>query len=309
MAKITLKNGLVANLPTLTTAEPAYTTDTKKLYVGDETNGNILINPLSEAEATAIQDVINGLGTASTKDIGTAEGNVPILGIGGKLDSSLIPATFVNNVYVIETVAALITLTDAQVGDIAVVTGTSESYALKELPSTTDSNWVKLLFNNAVLSVNSKTGVVSLVGQDILIPNYAIGTSTTILATDNITQALGKLAYADTLLAPLANPTFTGVPNAPTAAVNTNTTQIATTQFVQSQLNAYTTANPGGSIRSVNGITPASANGAITVGAGNINLTGYTAATSYTTPTATMSINTAIANLAYGCENVDGGTF
>ncbi|MDD4976440.1 MAG: hypothetical protein PHY93_18930, partial [Bacteriovorax sp.] len=35
--------------------------------------------------------------------------------------------------------------------------------------------------------------------------------------------------------APLASPTFTGVPAAPTAAVNTNTTQIATTAFVLGQ--------------------------------------------------------------------------
>lgn len=36
-------------------------------------------------------------------------------------------------------------------------------------------------------------------------------------------------------LAPLASPTFTGTPAAPTAAVDTNTTQIATTQYVVGQ--------------------------------------------------------------------------
>jgi len=35
--------------------------------------------------------------------------------------------------------------------------------------------------------------------------------------------------------APLANPTFTGVPAAPTAAVDTSTTQLATTKFVVDQ--------------------------------------------------------------------------
>lgn len=41
--------------------------------------------------------------------------------------------------------------------------------------------------------------------------------------------------------APLASPTFTGIPAAPTAAVNTNTTQLATTAFVYSatQFKAY----------------------------------------------------------------------
>jgi hypothetical protein len=37
-------------------------------------------------------------------------------------------------------------------------------------------------------------------------------------------------------LAPLASPTFTGTPAAPTATVGTNTTQIATTAFVQAAL-------------------------------------------------------------------------
>lgn len=40
------------------------------------------------------------------------------------------------------------------------------------------------------------------------------------------------------LKAPLASPTFTGVPAAPTAALGTDTTQLATTEFVQDALNA-----------------------------------------------------------------------
>lgn len=40
----------------------------------------------------------------------------------------------------------------------------------------------------------------------------------------------------DTSKAPLASPTFTGTPAAPTAATGTNTTQIATTAFVQNEI-------------------------------------------------------------------------
>ncbi len=39
--------------------------------------------------------------------------------------------------------------------------------------------------------------------------------------------------------ATLASPTFTGVPAAPTAAANTNTTQIATTAFVMTEVGDY----------------------------------------------------------------------
>jgi hypothetical protein len=42
---------------------------------------------------------------------------------------------------------------------------------------------------------------------------------------------------SDTSKAPLASPALTGTPTAPTAAVNTSTTQVATTAFVVSQAN------------------------------------------------------------------------
>ena len=43
----------------------------------------------------------------------------------------------------------------------------------------------------------------------------------------------------------LASPTFTGTPAAPTAAANTNTTQIATTAYVQTELGDYLTTALG----------------------------------------------------------------
>ena len=302
MALITLKRGLAANLPTLSVAEPAWTTDTEKLYIGNA-GGNVLINPFTETQAQNILDQLSGLGTSSTKDTGTTEGTVPILGAGGKLDPSVIPATFVNNVYVVATTADLITLTDAQIGDIAVVTSTSESYALQSLPATTENNWVKLLFNNSVLSVNSKTGVVVLNGSDLLLPDYTIGTSTTILTSDTVSEALGKLAYADTLLAPLDSPAFTGVPTAPTAALGTDTTQVATTAFVQAEI-----AHAQGFVHSVNTLTP-DTNGNITLGAADIDITGYAIGTTYTPLVGTMSINEALASLEYAIVNIDGGGF
>lgn len=48
----------------------------------------------------------------------------------------------------------------------------------------------------------------------------------------------GDVEDALDLKAPLASPGFTGAPTAPTAAAGTNTTQIATTAFVQSAVSA-----------------------------------------------------------------------
>lgn len=52
----------------------------------------------------------------------------------------------------------------------------------------------------------------------------------------NWTSVDTELNDLETLKADLAAPTFTGVPAAPTAAVDTNTTQLATTAFVVAQL-------------------------------------------------------------------------
>jgi hypothetical protein len=77
------------------------------------------------------------------------------------------------------------------------------------------------------------------------------GNSTAGTITMNGTQAAGSSnLYAradhvhptDTSRAPLASPTFTGTPAAPTAAADTNTTQLATTAFVLGQASSTTPA-------------------------------------------------------------------
>ena len=55
---------------------------------------------------------------------------------------------------------------------------------------------------------------------------------------------LGTSTAASTY-APLASPALTGVPTAPTAAANTNTTQIATTAYVQTEIADLIAAAPG----------------------------------------------------------------
>lgn len=60
-------------------------------------------------------------------------------------------------------------------------------------------------------------------------------------AVDTSTTQIATTAYViGQGYAKLAGPTFTGVPAAPTAAVNTNTTQVATTAFVLGQLSSST---------------------------------------------------------------------
>ena len=51
--------------------------------------------------------------------------------------------------------------------------------------------------------------------------------------TTNLNTEITRAKSAEALKAPLASPTLTGTPTAPTATAGTNTTQIATTAFVQ----------------------------------------------------------------------------
>lgn len=62
----------------------------------------------------------------------------------------------------------------------------------------------------------------------------AIGTSTQFTREDHVHPT-------DTSRAPLASPALTGAPTAPTAAIGTNTTQLATTAFVQRAIGCYVT--------------------------------------------------------------------
>lgn len=130
-----------------------------------------------------------------------------------------------------------------------------------------DADVAALLLTKAALASPTFTGTPAA-------PTAAGGTNTTQIATtafvaaaiaalidsapgalntlDELAAALGDdanfaatMTNALALKAALASPEFTGVPKAPTAAVDTNTTQLATTAFVigQSYLKAATAAS------------------------------------------------------------------
>lgn len=93
------------------------------------------------------------------------------------------------------------------------------------------------------------------------------------------------------LKATIASPTFTGTPAAPTAAVNTNTTQLATTAFVVAQIadDAPTKSGSGAT------------------GTWGISISGN-AATATSATTATTATSATSATTATTATNVAGGT-
>jgi hypothetical protein len=76
-------------------------------------------------------------------------------------------------------------------------------------------------------------------GQEGTTPKaFAVNTKVELRLTADSVQELEnfKDTHSHAALAPLASPAFTGTPSAPTAAAGTDTTQVATTAFVQAAL-------------------------------------------------------------------------
>lgn len=236
---IQLKRGNNANLGSLIlqAGEPAFVLDTGKLIIGNGSD-KIVVNPdvgtpgtytkvTTDAEgrvksgssliATDIPTIpsskVSGLGSASSKNTGTASGNVPILDANGKLDAGVVPAIAISDTFVVNTQTAMLALS-AQVGDVAVRSDLSKSFILKVNDPTKIDNWQELLTPvSPVQSVNSKTGAVTLNNSDVGLGNVTNESKATMFTS----------------------PVFTGTPTAPTPATGTNSTQIATTAFVKAQ--------------------------------------------------------------------------
>lgn len=110
---------------------------------------------------------ITGIGTAATKNVGSAAGNVPMLNESGKLDESILPALAITEPHVVDNQEEMLAL-EAQTGDVAVRTDGAGSFILKQSPASVLDNWIQLRgATAAVLSVNGKTGAVTLTTSDI----------------------------------------------------------------------------------------------------------------------------------------------
>ncbi len=174
---ILLKRGLDAQIETLVLkrGELAFAHDTEKLYAGTSSAveggvEKVLINP--------------DQGSASDYNVGTEEGNIPVLGEDGKLPDSVIPAIALSDTFVVETADDLLSL-DAQKGDIGIVADESQTYVLSTDDPTKMIEWIPLKTpEDAVLSVNGEKGVVVLTGKMISLGAYEVVTDSVFTFTE-----------------------------------------------------------------------------------------------------------------------------
>lgn len=140
----------------------------------------------------ALQTSFNGLGTAASKNTGTASGNIPVLDANGKLNTSVLPALAITEVNTVSSQSAMTSLA-AQQGDVAIRTDVNKTFILSKEPASNVANWVELQFPVSVTSVNGKTGIITLTGADIN------------ATADNVTMTLNE--WFETFSAALNNET------------------------------------------------------------------------------------------------------
>lgn len=125
-------------------------------------------NNLSDLTNVGAAWISLGLGTAAGLNTGTAAGQIPVLVTGGKLPSSVLPALAITDTFVVGSQAAMLALSSAETGDVAVRTDVNKSFILRGTNPATLSDWQELLTpTDAVQSVNGQTGVVVLTTSNI----------------------------------------------------------------------------------------------------------------------------------------------
>lgn len=115
-----------------------------------------LANPADSGDAVSL-GYLNG-------QKGANNGIAPLDGTG-KIPLDHIPASAIAEVFVVSSESAMLALSGAHVGDIAVRTDLNKSFILQATPPSTLGNWIELLTpTDAVLSVDGLTGAVNLSG-------------------------------------------------------------------------------------------------------------------------------------------------
>jgi len=214
-----------------------------------------LVTPtLGVATATSINGttIPTSATLVKTSDTGTVTSTMILDGTIVNADvnaSAAIAATKISGTAV--TQADTGTVTSTMIADGTIVNG--------DISASAAVAYSKLALTGAIVSTDiaNDTIVNADINTAAAIDWTKLAISSTVSATelgyvDGVTSSIqtqldSKLptATAASTYAPLASPALTGVPTAPTAAANTNTTQIATTAYVQTELTDLINGAPG----------------------------------------------------------------
>jgi hypothetical protein len=133
---------------------------------------------------------------------GVASGYAP-LDASNLIPTAHLPPLAITDVFVVATEAAMLALT-AQTGDMAIRTDINKTFVLSASPAATLANWKEVMAAGQVVSVNSKTGVVTITLAEL----GGVATTRSVIAGTGLTGG-GTLASDVTLNVVSANADMT----------------------------------------------------------------------------------------------------
>lgn len=223
-----------------TVTNGVYTTDTGTVTSTMIANGTI-VN--ADINASAAIDKTKISGTAITAgDTGTVTSTMI-------LDGTIVNADINSAAAIDKTKISGTAITAADTGTVTSTMIADGAIVNADVNSSAQIAYSKLALTNSV--VNADINASAAIEWTKIAPSSTVS-ATELGYLDGVTSAIqtqldSKLATstASSTYAPLASPALTGVPTAPTAAANTNTTQIATTAYVQTEIADLIASAPG----------------------------------------------------------------
>lgn len=177
------------------------------------------------------------------------------LGTDGKVPNAQIPALAISETFPVASQSAMLALSGAEQGDVAVRSDISKSFILQQSPASTLGNWVELLTpTDAVQSVNGMTGNVTITKSNVGLSNADnTSDSNKPVSTAQQNALNGKLNTTGGVMTGLISASgidnfgntkergnFDGVDaisfNVPNYAITTNNNAVASTKFVQDRI-------------------------------------------------------------------------
>ena len=165
-----------------------YTTAEKNKLAGIAAGANNYVHP-----ATHPVGMITGLGTAATKDAGTAAGNVPIIGSNGKLPGTIVPA---DNNKVDKVEGKDLSTNDYTTAEKAKLAGIATGANNYVHPSTHPSTMITGLGTAATKNTGTVSGSIPLIGSDGLLPTSVLPPPLTVENVLTSTSTVNALSAA-----------------------------------------------------------------------------------------------------------------
>ncbi len=197
------------------------------------TNANLTGEVTSTGNATTVTNaaVIGKVLTGYTAGAGTVAATDNILQAIQKIDGNAAAATAAasGKQDVLTNSAGLAGALDDETGTGLAVFATSPTLTTPTIGVATATS-----VNKVAITAPATGSTLTIADGKTLTASNSLTLTGTDGSTLNVGTGgtLGTNAYTSTAFAPLASPTFTGIPAAPTAAALTSTTQVATTAFV-----------------------------------------------------------------------------